>query len=304
VSTLFTTGKYVCALPEDDDMSWWCPEQDDNYWNFEIDSGTRGTLGFSQVYQMKINGKTCGHNWASEELELKMQGNPITETVNFSFSYDDFKDMPLGSFTRERLDSGICAPIPALAYGTYGFGAGLYLCLAIENFDITDELLKGELHTQLTSKVNFGPVNFEMDLYSKLLMTFNIDESNEDVDLDALPTVAPVAYTLRDCPHICSTLVIGSAEACLPGILSCALCGLNVCKTYLAEVKVLEEGAAALQPSLPTSPSGPSSPSSPTGPSSPSGPSSSPTLISSSAGSAWTGLLGLIFASVVAFGFA
>ena len=281
---LITGGKHVCEVPKDDGL-WWCPEQDDNFWNFEIDSGTRGSYGFSQVYQMKINGKACSYDWATEEFELKMQGNPKLETLILSFSYDDFKDINLGSFKAERLDSGLCAPIPALSFGIFGFGAALYLCFAIENFDITNELMKGELHLQLTAKVNLVVTKYEYDLFTKLLMSFAIDESNENVDLDALPTTAPVTYTLSACPNSCSLLTIGSAESCLTGDLSCTSCDLDVCRTYMADVNILEEGMEAVAPS------------SPTGPASSSGIFGTP---SSSGISALNGLIALTSAIIVA----
>ena len=252
VSTLLTTGSYVCILSEDDDGSWWCPEQDDNFWNFDLDGGTKGTLGFSQVFRMQISGKTCGFDWASQELELQMQGNPKSESVIFSFSYGDFKDINLGIFTAESLDGGLCAPIPALSFGIFGFGAGLYICLAIEKFDITDEVMKGELHMQLTAKVDLAIQKYEYDLNSQLLTTFNIDESDENIDLDALPTDLPVAYAASACPSACSSLSIGSAEACMTGVISCQACDLAVCKTYLEEVEVLKEGVQASSP--PSSP--------------------------------------------------
>jgi hypothetical protein len=253
----------VCILPEEDDGSWWCPEQDDNFWNFDMDAGTRGTYGFSQVYRMKVNGKTCSYNWVSEEFELQMQGNPKSESVIFSFSYGDFKDINLGIFTAETLDGGLCAPIPALSFGTYGFGAGLYICLAIENFDITNEVMKGELHMQLTAKVDLVIQKYEYDLNSQLLTTFNIDESDENIDLDALPTDLPVAYAASACPSVCSSLSVGSAEACLTGVLSCQACDLAVCKSYLAETEILKEGVQASSP--PSTPSSPNSPNSPSG---------------------------------------
>ena len=246
----------MCVLPEEDDGSWWCPEQDDNFWNFDMDVGTRGTYGFSQVYRMKLNGKTCSYNWVSEEFELQMQGNPKSESIIFSFSYGDYKDINLGIFTAEKLDSGLCAPIPALSFGAFGFGAGLYICIAIEKFDITEELMKGELHVQLTAKVDMVVHKFEYDLNSQLLAAFDIDESDENIDLDALPTNLPVAYAASACPSLCSSLTIGSAETCSTGVLSCQACDLAVCRTYLAEIDILEEGALALSP--PSSPNSPS----------------------------------------------
>ena len=287
VSTLVTTGNYVCVLPEEDDGSWWCPEQDDNFWNFDMDAGTRGTYGFSQVYRMKLNGKTCSYNWVSEEFELQMQGNPKSESIIFTFSYGDFKDINLGIVTAETLDGGLCAPIPALSFGSYGFGAGIYICVAVENFDITNELMKGELHMQLTSKVDLFVQKYEYDLMSQRLTTFNIDESNENIDLEALPTDLPVAYTTSACPSSCLSLRIGSAETCLTGVLSCQACDVAVCKAYLAEIEILKEGVLVLPPPDPSPPATPTSP-----PLSYTSPSSSRYTV--------TGLLGLISTIVAA----
>ena len=230
-------GSYTCVAPSTD--TWWCPDRADDYWEFDIDSGTRGSLGFSQVYQLTFRGNTCSYAWASDEMEVRLQGNPTTETLLVSFSYGEFQNIPLGTFTPVQLDSGACVQIPALGFGFFGFGAGLYMCLSIENFDITDTTMNGDLKLQLTAKVGMPGINYEFDLLSHDLVSFDIDESSNVIDLTSLPTQAPTASQTAACPSICSSLSVGNNMCLSSESLSCAACNLDVCVEYLADLEIL-----------------------------------------------------------------
>lgn len=230
-------GSYTCVAPSTD--TWWCPDRADDYWEFDIDSGTRGSLGFSQVYQLTFRGNTCSYAWASDEMEVRLQGNPTTETLFVSFSYGGFQDVSLGTFTPVQLDSGACVQIPALGFGFSGFGAGLYMCLSIENFDITDTTMNGDLKLQLTAKVGMPGINYEFDLLSHDLVSFDIDESSNVIDLTSLPTQAPTASQTAACPSICSSLSVGNNMCLSSESLSCAACNLDVCVEYLADLEIL-----------------------------------------------------------------
>lgn len=231
------SGSYTCVAPSTD--AWWCSDRADDYWEFDIDSGTRGSLGFSQFYQLTFRGNTCSYAWASDEMELRLQGNPTTETLLVSFSYGEFQNIPLGTFTPVQLDSGACVQIPALGFGFSGFGAGLYMCLSIENFDITDTTMNGDLKLQLTAKVGMPGLNYEFDLLSHDLVSFDIDESSNDIDLTSLPTQAPTASQTAACPSICSSLSVGNNMCLSSESLSCAACNLDVCIEYLADREIL-----------------------------------------------------------------
>jgi hypothetical protein len=113
------------------------------------------------------------------------------------------------------------------------------MCLSIENFDITDTTMNGDLKLQLTAKVGMPGINYEFDLLSHDLVSFDIDESSNVIDLTSLPTQAPTASQTAACPSICSSLSVGNNMCLSSESLSCAACNLDVCVEYLADLEIL-----------------------------------------------------------------